>query len=203
MCIRDRRNGLIESARQKEAAKQEVAKELQAAIEDRDSYRLQRHELKKKYKLLFKRWESAKSGLQDGQRQHSELQLKLEHAKKVNGKLNSLLEESKARLAAGESVGSGNTQEVESLRLEIERLRNGILSNEKQFKEFNLKFRKTHLKYKHYKAKMRECKILLEAYCRVTGIAPSKIAKQVSAASKQADTQVKAAADQSIDVSVE
>ena len=176
------REELNDATQPTEPANPDLEKQLQAAIESRDSYRLRRRELRKKYKVLFQRWEQAKSGVLDGQQQLSELQIQLQHAEKENGKLNPLREE------------------IKSLHLEVERLREGRQSHEDHFKDFGIKFRKTRMKYKRYKSRMHEYKILLEAYHRVTGLTPAIIVQRDSTTPGLTEPQVDGSADQTVDV---
>ena len=143
------RDSMLEATRHQESVGQEMAEELQATIETRDNYRQKRQELKKKYKALFRKWESSKTGLVDAQGQFHELQQRLEEVEKENEKLNLRLFENLQQLRVGED----------------------------QFREFGIKYRKMRLRYKRYKSRMLEYKLLLEAYCRVTGLTPTMIAK--------------------------
>ena len=149
------REDMLKATRHQESVEQDMAEELQATIETRDSYRQRRRELKKKYKVLFRKWEISKTGLLDAQGQFCEFQQRLEKAEKENEKLNLLLNES------------------------IQQLRTG----EDQFREFGVKYRKIRLRYKRYKSRMLKYKLLLEAYCRVTGLTPTMIAKRDSSGS--------------------
>ena len=149
------RDDMLKATRHQESVEQDMAEELQATIETRDRYRQRRRELKKKYKVLFRKWESSKTGLVDAQGQFYELQQRLKEIEKENEKLNLCLFENLQQLRIGED----------------------------QFRGFGIKYRKIRLRYKRYKSRMLEYKLLLEAYCRVTGLTPTMIAKRDSSGS--------------------
>ena len=148
----------------------DVVEQLQLVIEERDQYRLKRRELRKKYKFLYEKFETAKERLQSRKQQVALAQHHLKQAIEENAKLSSRLKEMDVR----------NPDEVALLQNEIERLREILQVSEDRFKEFGVRYRKDRLKFKQYKTRVMEYKALIEAYHRVTKLTPAMVSQKDS-----------------------